>query len=665
MKAYTILIKVSSSSDATGTWYSTITLTAAGRIFPDQPQVGIESNVFAISANDFKGNTLEYSQYWILNKSQMITGAATVATDTFTNPLQSVHPISSTVPLSTLYLVSDGAGGASSLAFISVNGTPPAALTTTETNLTLNPVETLPPEPVPALGGSVDDDDGRIESGTYYQNTVWATATDGCNGGFTCVRIFGVNVSTDTFVQDFDWESSPGMYDYYPALAVDRAGNLGVAFSNSSSTTYASMMITARAVSDPSGTLEAPVLVARGQAAASGGGGLSGSSRFGDYSGVALDPVDGGTFWGAGEYIGSTGGLWSTWIQPFQVMASGLVSLNRSAVGEVNYALTFNAHFSGGAPPYTATWIWGDGTAKTVQTGLTSSPATVTHTFTSPSAPTYVVRVFLNSSMASANDSVNITVYPHVQAAFTPSRPTSVVPANETFTSASSGGFGSYSYSWSFGDGNSSTAASPPFQTYYTPGTYLINLTVTDALGYRSTATFSLTVWGTLGVNLALFSGWNLVALPQGYNDYTLYELAQLLGNRFQFFEAMGGAAFTNYSLPGNSGNGSTAVSAGNAVWIEVSANTTLTLWGNSTASIPGVPLASGWSSIGWSVTTATNASALAQSITGATAVSVWNASSQQWITYIVGFSPSIYDFTVTAGEGVMIWTPAGASVNE
>lgn len=67
------------------------------------------------------------------------------------------------------------------------------------------------------------------------------------------------------------------------------------------------------------------------------------------------------------------------------------------------------------------------------------------------------------------------------------------VPLTVAFSAVASGGVSPYSYSWNFADGGSSTQAQPT-HTYTTPGTYLVQLTVTDSSGANASATTIVTV---------------------------------------------------------------------------------------------------------------------------------------------------------------------------
>jgi hypothetical protein len=86
----------------------------------------------------------------------------------------------------------------------------------------------------------------------------------------------------------------PTTNTYYPSLGVGLDGSFGMTYIESSDTENMSMYVTGRVPGDPLGAMETPQLVQAGVASYTG-------SRAGDFSSVALDPVD-GTFWAANEY---------------------------------------------------------------------------------------------------------------------------------------------------------------------------------------------------------------------------------------------------------------------------------------------------------------------------------------------------------------------------
>ncbi len=95
------------------------------------------------------------------------------------------------------------------------------------------------------------------------------------------------------------------------SIAMDKHGNIGMAFSVSSSTTYPSLRFTGHTVGAPLGVMnvtETEIIT--------GSGSQSGTNRYGDYSQLGLDPSDDETFWFISEYI-PAGGNWKTRIASF------------------------------------------------------------------------------------------------------------------------------------------------------------------------------------------------------------------------------------------------------------------------------------------------------------------------------------------------------------
>jgi hypothetical protein len=87
------------------------------------------------------------------------------------------------------------------------------------------------------------------------------------------------------------------------SIAMDRVGDIGLGFSQSSSGIHPAISFTGRVPSDPLNTMEVPALIFAGHGSQIGG------SRWGDYSGLAIDPVDDCTFWYVNQYYPTNSGF--------------------------------------------------------------------------------------------------------------------------------------------------------------------------------------------------------------------------------------------------------------------------------------------------------------------------------------------------------------------
>jgi Carboxypeptidase regulatory-like domain len=127
------------------------------------------------------------------------------------------------------------------------------------------------------------------------------------------VRWYQANVTGGTVaanvVQDasFDPDGANTFFRFMPALAVDRVGDLAVTYTKSNSTTNPQIKYAGRLASDPLNTFgQTEQTLIDGTGAQSGNCGPSACTRWGDYSGMALDP-NGCEFWMSGEYYAVTG----------------------------------------------------------------------------------------------------------------------------------------------------------------------------------------------------------------------------------------------------------------------------------------------------------------------------------------------------------------------
>lgn len=140
------------------------------------------------------------------------------------------------------------------------------------------------------------------------------------------------------------------------SIAMDGYGNIALGYSVSSSAVYPSIRYTGRMAGDPAGQMTIPE-----QTIINGTGSQTHSaSRWGDYSMMAVDPIDDATFWYTTEYIQSTGSApWKTRIASFtfgfdldlKVLLEGPYSGNGQMTTQLNSLLPDQQPYS--SPPWT------------------------------------------------------------------------------------------------------------------------------------------------------------------------------------------------------------------------------------------------------------------------------------------------------------------------
>ncbi len=145
---------------------------------------------------------------------------------------------------------------------------------------------------------------------------------------------------------------------------------------------------------------------------------------------------------------------------------------------DVGVPVTLTCYATGGVPPFTYAWTFGDGTS--------GSGDPVTHTYTSAATRT---------AACTATDAVGehatktFTEVVHAPPSVVAAADASAVPvgATVTFTASVVGGTGNLTYLWDFGDGTTGTGATVT-HAYGSPGNYTASVTVTDGVSGRNTA---------------------------------------------------------------------------------------------------------------------------------------------------------------------------------
>lgn len=116
------------------------------------------------------------------------------------------------------------------------------------------------------------------------------------------------------------------------SVAMNGDGSIALGYTVSSASMFPSIRITGRAEGAPLGMLNAAE-----QTLINGGGSQTGSSRWGDYSMMAVDPSDNKTFWFTHEYLSETSSAsWNTHIGSFNATPP-TVSIDNLTITDATY----------------------------------------------------------------------------------------------------------------------------------------------------------------------------------------------------------------------------------------------------------------------------------------------------------------------------------------
>lgn len=189
------------------------------------------------------------------------------------------------------------------------------------------------------------------------------------------------------------------------SIEMDSAGDIAMGYSASSSSIHPAVRYTGRVPSDPAGSMESENSIIEGPGSQTGG-----LSRWGDYSGISIDPSDDCTFFYTNEYLPSSGSFnWSTRVGSFAFP---------TCTGTPSFAMTASpgsqSTVPGGSLSYTATATPFNGFSGTVSLAVSGCPTGATCTFNPtslslPPAASSTLTVATTSSTPTGTYVLNIT----------------------------------------------------------------------------------------------------------------------------------------------------------------------------------------------------------------------------------------------------------------
>ncbi len=220
-----------------------------------------------------------------------------------------------------------------------------------------------------------------------------------------------------------------------------------------------------------------------------GVGSYSYSWRFGDgSSSSAVNPTH--VYGTEGTYVArlwvndSAGHAANTSLRVHIYLPLALLSLQATPnPANLGQPVNFTTVAAGGTPPYTFSWVFGDG-------GTGGNLSNITHIYTTNGPFTVVVAV-VDALGAAARSTLNLSIKLEALAGSTTS--VGAPPLTVNFVGQAQGGISPYHYDWSFGDGETSILQNPR-HTYNSSGQFTVVLTILDSRNDRSTSTLTIQV---------------------------------------------------------------------------------------------------------------------------------------------------------------------------
>jgi hypothetical protein len=323
-----ILIGVSQTNDPTLAWnLYKVPVDASGASWADYPTLGfngdwivVQTNVFTVSESAFVASNI-----YAFDKADLYAGGAGQYT-VFHDPtgFTDYPAVTHDDTLATEYLVRNWDGASGTLRVSTITGAVGAEVLTVGVAFPKGAnawQDTAAENFAPQLGSSarIDTDDDRIENCVYRNGSVWAAQTVFFPATGTPTRASAQWWQIDTaggsvgVVQQLGKRDDPsGAFDYaYPTLDVNADDDMMIGYSRFGASQYASANYSYRLHSDPPNTLETDTVFKAGEAPYFKDFG-TGDNRWGDYSNVAVDPLNDVNLWTIQEYAG-TDNTWGTW----------------------------------------------------------------------------------------------------------------------------------------------------------------------------------------------------------------------------------------------------------------------------------------------------------------------------------------------------------------
>ena len=321
-------VAVSQTSDATGV-FNVYAFKQPN--FNDYPKLGVWPDAYYVTFNMFNGNTFSGSRVCALDRAAMIAGKpATQVCIQEPSSVDSLLPSdldgTTAPPTGSPNFLMNFGNNSLNLYKFHVDFTTPAK--STLTGPTVLSVASFSP----ACGGAtcIPQPGTKQQLDSLADRLMYRLAYRKFSDGHEAL-VVNHSVMAGSATSGIRWYeirspgSSPVVYQqgtfspdstsrWMGSIAMDKAGNIALGYSASSSAVFPSLRYTIRAATDPVGTLQSETIGFAGN-----GSQQKRLNRWGDYSAMSVDPTDDCTFYYTNEYLKSNGTFnWSTRIIKFK-----------------------------------------------------------------------------------------------------------------------------------------------------------------------------------------------------------------------------------------------------------------------------------------------------------------------------------------------------------
>ena len=317
-----MLLAVSETDDPTGNWHRwVLDADPADIVWADYGNLGFTAGEITFTVNLFTNAADVFSgvQFWRIDKaSAMDGGALTMESFRVTGAGGTLVPaVTLDLGQSIQYVIRAGSAnlfGTGRVQLYQLDGVLGASSLMVAPNAALGAAWSMALPDAPQLGTTarIETNDDRLQSAVYRFGRVWCSHTVGLpvsGATRTAARWWSVQPVTGLLDQSGALDDPAGQYSYYyPSVAVNSQGLMMLGCSGSSATEYVGAYYAWRNPDTAPGGLEGF------QRYHAGAGPFTGP-RWGDYSGIYVDPVDGTSLWVLQQYAEVANRWGIQWVQ--------------------------------------------------------------------------------------------------------------------------------------------------------------------------------------------------------------------------------------------------------------------------------------------------------------------------------------------------------------